>query len=496
MRILFTASEVAPFRQTGGLADVAAALPAALAARGHDVRVVMPLYQGIRWDDLDRVELPLRVPRAGGDGYAGVRLGRLPCDAEGGGVPVYLLEHHGYYDRPFMYGPPDGSYGDNLERYAFLCRGALELCKALSWTPDVCHANDWQTALLPAYLNTVERGGPLAGAASVFTIHNLAFQGVTHPAEFGVTGLGPEHFTSAEFEHFGALNPVKAAIAHATALSTVSPGYRREIQTPEFGCGLDGPLRDRAADLHGILNGIDTAAWDPARDPYLPARYSARDLVGKAACKWHLQLELGLPPRSGVPLLAVISRLAGQKGLDVLAAALDRILARDVQLVVLGTGDRDLEAAFRAAQDRHPGKMRAIIGFDVALAHRIEAAADLFLMPSRFEPCGLNQLYSMRYGTLPVVHAVGGLADTVQNFSPDTGEGTGFVFWELSAGALADTIDWALWVLATQPGAVNAMRAQGMTSDFSWDGAARRYEDLYAVACARRAAELAGGHGQ
>jgi starch synthase len=194
-------------------------------------------------------------------------------------------------------------------------------------------------------------------------------------------------------------------------------------------------------------------------------------------------------------VLAVVSRLAGQKGLDVLAAALDRILARDVQLVVLGTGDRDLEAAFRAAQGRHPGKMRAIIGFDVALAHRIEAAADLFLMPSRFEPCGLNQLYSMR-GTLPVVHAVGGLADTVQNFSPDTGEGTGFVFWELSAGALADTIDWALWVLATQPGAVNAMRAQGMTGDFSWDGAARRYEDLYAGACARRAAELAGGRGQ
>lgn len=480
MRILFAASEVTPFRQTGGLADVAAALPAALAARGHDVRVVMPLYQGIRWDELEILELPLRVPRAGGDGRAGVRRGSLA-----GGVPVYLLEHHDYYDRPFTYGPPDGSYGDNLERFAFLCRGALELCKALDWTPDVCHANDWQTSLLPVYLNTVEQGGPLRGAASVFTIHNLAFQGVTDPAQFPVTGLGPEHFTSAEFEHLGALNPVKAAIVHADALTTVSPGYRGEILTPEFGCGLDGPLRDRSEDLHGILNGIDTMTWDPARDPHLPVRYSAGDLAGKAACKWRLQQELGLP-RAGVPLLAVVSRLASQKGLDVLADALDRILARDVQLVVLGTGDPDLEAAFRAAQDRHPGRMRAVIGFDVAMSHRIEAAADLFLMPSRFEPCGLNQLYSMRYGTLPVVHAVGGLADTVQNFSPDTGQGTGFVFRDLTPGALAGTVDWALSLLAAQPGTVYAMRVRGMTRDFSWDGAARRYEELYQEACARR----------
>jgi starch synthase len=485
MRILFTASEVAPFRQTGGLADVAAALPAALAARGHDVRVVMPLYQGIRLDGLETMGTALRVPRAGGDGYAGVRVGSVA-----GGPPVYLLEHDGYFDRPFMYGPPDGSYGDNLERFAFLCRGALELCKALSWTPDVCHANDWQTALLPVYLNTVERDGPLGGAAGVFTIHNLAFQGVTDPSEFPVTGLGPEHFTSAEFEHFGALNPVKAAIAHAAALSTVSPGYRGEIQTSEFGCGLDGPLRDRSADLRGILNGIDTTAWDPAADPYLPARYSASDLSGKAACKWRLQTELGLP-RAGVPLLGVVSRLAGQKGLDVLAAALDRLLARDVQLVVLGTGDRGLEAAFRDAAARHPGRMRTVIGFDVGLSHRIEAAADLFLMPSRFEPCGLNQLYSMRYGTLPVVHAVGGLADTVENFNPATGEGTGFVFWALTPDALADTVEWALSVLATQPAAVQAMRVRGMTRDFSWDAAARRYEELYEDACARRAARHA-----
>jgi len=482
MKVLFVASECAPFAKTGGLGDVVGALPAALAANGVDVRVVVPLYAGMPWHRFERLEGPLAVPMWWGSARCAVRLARLPRSD----VRVYALEYRRYFDRPHLYGPPGDAYGDNLERFAFLSRGALELAKALGWLPDVIHCHDWQTALVPVYVNTVEWAQPLHGAATVYTIHNLAYQGVFDPGALAVTGLGRELWHPTGFEHFGTLNLTKAALYHATLLSTVSPTYAREIQTPEQGFGLDGVLASRRGDLVGILNGIDVVEWDPRTDPHLAARYDANDLAGKARCKAALQAEAGLPVRADVPLFALVGRLTGQKGVDVLAAALDRVLAWDLQLVLLGTGDPDLEAALGAAAARRPDRFRAWIAFDEPRAHRVEAGADFFLMPSRFEPCGLNQMYSLRYGTLPIVRATGGLVDTVAPYDERTGAGTGFLFRDLGPGSLADTIGWALSTWWDRPAHVAAMRRRAMAEDFSWARAARAYEALYRDAWARR----------
>jgi starch synthase len=482
LKVLFVSSEVTPFRKTGGLADVAGSLPKALAQRGIDVRVVTPLYQGTRWSELETLDGSLDVPMYYGRGRGGVRLGRLP----GSSVPVYFIEHHGYYDRPHVYGPPGSAYSDNLERFVFLSRAALELTKAIGWVPDIVHANDWQTALIPVYLNTVEWGRPLHGAASVFSIHNLAYQGNLEGGAHFITSLGREHFNSHEFEHFGDFNPLKAALVHSTMLSTVSPTYAREIQTGEFGCGLDGVLASRAHDLRGILNGIDTDEWDPTRDPHLPRAYTADNLAGKATVKAAVQREMGLPVRDNVPLFGVISRFAPQKGLDVLAHGLDQLLDWDIQMVVLGTGDPEAEHYFSRKSAQRGDKLRAYIGFDNALSHRIEAGIDFFVMPSRFEPCGLNQMYSLRYGTLPIVRATGGLADTVENYNEATGGGTGFVFNDLSVGSLVNTIGWALSTFHDRPGHVLEMRKRAMAQDFSWARAAAEYERLYLDAYGRR----------
>jgi starch synthase len=482
LKVLFITSEAAPFAKTGGLGDVSGALPRALRARGVDVRVVMPLYAGIDWNALERLDGTLRVPSWWGTALAGVRLGRLPH----GDVPVYFLEYHRYFDRWHPYGPPGEAYADNLERFAFLSRGALELCKALGFVPDVIHANDWQTALAPVYVDTVEWARPLHGAATVFSIHNMAYQGVTDGGAMFVTGLGREHYNADEFEHFGALNLMKAAIRHADLLSTVSPTYAREIQTPSFGCGLDGVLRGRSADLVGIRNGIDVEEWDPARDDQIAARFSVADLSGKAACKAALQHEAGFPVEAGRPLFGVIGRMVPQKGFDVLARCLDRVLDYGAQVVLLGNGDGEAERFFSAAAARRPDRFKAWIGFDGRLAHRIEAGADFFVMPSRFEPCGLNQMYSLRYATLPVVRATGGLVDTVQRYDERTGEGTGFVFGDLTPDALANTIGWAVSTWHDRPRHVDAMRRRGMLQDFSWDGAAAEYERLYLRAYRKR----------
>jgi starch synthase len=447
-----------------------------------DVRVVMPLYKGMRWNEFERLDGMLEVPMYFGTARAGVRLGKLP----GSEVPVYVLEHHQYYDRPYVYGPPGDGYSDNLERFAFLARASLELTKALGWVPDIAHANDWQTALVPVYLNTVEWGRPLHGTASVFTIHNLAYQGNEGGGAHFITGLGWEHFNSAEFEHFGDFNPLKAALVHSTMLSTVSPTYAREIQTPDFGCGLDGVLASRSYDLRGILNGIDVDSWNPAIDRYLPARFDRNDLSGKAACKAALQREMGLPERENVPVFGVISRLTPQKGLDVLAFTLERLLAWDLQIVLLGSGDPEAEHFFSQITARRGDKFRCYIGFDDGLSHRIEAGADFFVMPSRFEPCGLNQMYSLRYGTLPIVRSTGGLADTVTAYDEWTGGGTGFVFQDLTADALANTVGWALSTYHDRPAHIAQMRRRAMEQDFSWERAAEAYECLYLDAYERR----------
>jgi starch synthase len=481
-RVLFVSSEAAPFAKTGGLGDVAGALPKALRRRGIDVRVVMPLYAGIDWDALERLEGSLHVPMWWGTARTAVRLGRLPQSD----VPVYFIEYHRFFDRPHLYGPPGEAYGDNLERFTLLCRGALELTKALGFVPDVIHAHDWQTALVPVYVNTVEWARPLHGAATVYTVHNLAYQGVGDGNALSITGLGREHYNSAEFEHFGAMNLMKAALRHATMISTVSPTYAREIQTAEHGFGLDGVLRERQGELVGILNGIDVEHWDPSSDPYLPENFSAEDLSGKAVCKSALQHEAHLPVAPGVPVFGVVGRLTSQKGVDVLAHCLSRLLGWQMQLVLLGSGDREAEHWFGHASALHPHAFKAWIGFDEGLAHRIQAGADFFLMPSRYEPCGLSQMYSLRYGTPPIVRATGGLVDTVQGYSEQNGDGTGFLFRDLTPDALANTIGWALSTYFDRPGHVEAMRRRGMAQDFSWDHAAVSYERLYLDAYRRR----------
>jgi starch synthase len=482
LKVLFVASECAPFRKTGGLADVVGALPKALAERGMDVRVVMPLYGGIRWDDLERLDGSLVVPMYTGVVRCGVRLGRLP----GSNVRVYFIEHHRFFDRPYLYGPPGDAYSDNLERFSFFSRATLELCNAIGFIPDILHAHDWQAALVPVYANTVEWGKPLHGSASVFTIHNLAYQGVFAPGALFITGLGWEHLNSHEFEHFGAMNLMKAALVHSTLLTTVSPTYCREIQTSAFGYGLDGVLAGRGGDLEGILNGIDVNEWNPATDRHLPARYSASDTANKAECKAALQRELGLPVEPRVPLFGVIGRLTHQKGFDVLAHCMQELLEWNLQLVLLGTGDADAEHYFGELSWQRGDKFRAVIGFNDPLAHRIEAASDFFIMPSRFEPCGLNQMYSLRYGSVPIVRRTGGLNDTVQNYDQHNDAGTGFVFDDLTVEALRNTIGWALSTYHDRPQHYRNLQLRGMQQDFSWQRAAEHYEGTYLHAYQRR----------
>jgi starch synthase len=482
LKVLFVASECAPYAKTGGLADVVGALPKALKPLGIDVRVAMPLYAGMPWNDLEVLDGFLSVPMWWGEARARVRVGTLP----GSDVPLYGIEYNRYFDRPYLYGPPAEGYADNLERFTFLSRASLQLCKALGFFPDVIQCNDWQTALVPIYVNTVEWMQPLHAAATIYSIHNLAYQGVFDGGGMFITGLGREHYNPGELEHFGAMNLTKGALYHSTLLGTVSPTYAREIQTGTYGAGLDGVMAARGGDLVGILNGIDTDEWNPATDRHLPARFDSKDMSGKAACKAALQKEAGLAVRPDVPVFGVIGRLTPQKGFDVLAHALDRILSWDVQLVLLGTGDPDAERFFAWADAHHGDRFRAWLRFDNGRAHRIEAGADFFLMPSRFEPCGLNQMYSLRYGTLPIVRATGGLVDTVANYDERTGDGTGFMFGDLHPESLANTIGWAVSTWYDRPGHIEGMRRRAMAQDFSWERVARDYQNLYLRAYARR----------
>jgi starch synthase len=474
MELLFVASEVAPWSKTGGLADVAASLPAALAGRGHRVRVVTPRYGGI--DPLRHRLERMDVTLAAGRERCG--LWRRPG---GRGVPeVYFLEHDLLYGfRSGIYGESGRDHPDNPRRFAFLARAALDLPRALGWRAQVVHLNDWQTALA-AWLLRGEHGSDpfLAGARSVFTIHNLAYQGLFPKGWMAELGLPWEIFRwDHGVEFHDQLNFMKAGLVFADALTTVSPTYAREILTVEGGYGLDTVLRRRQADLVGILNGIDVEEWDPATDPHLPDHFQRRDLRGKARVKAALQRELGLPVNPRVPLLAFVGRLTAQKGVDLLAGALPALLAGDVQLAFLGSGDPGPERLLADVARGHPHRLAARIGFDEGLAHRIEGGADVFLMPSRFEPCGLNQMYSLRYGTPPVVRSVGGLADTVEDYRGG-GRGTGFCFQELAPEALLAAVRRALeaW---RDPRAWRGIQERGMAEDFSWGRSAERYEALY-----------------
>jgi starch synthase len=485
MKILLIAAEAVPFAKTGGLADVAGVLPKFLAQAGHDVRVVMPRYYDINRAPLSAVGGPLGVPMGIiGEQWCGVLEGRLP-DSE---VPVYFIDHEGYFGRKGLYNEPNGEgYPDNDNRFVFLSRAALELCRMIDFAPDVVHCNDWHTAVAPVFLNTHYRDDPWLGrAASVLTIHNMGYQGRFYSGLMDVLDIGWEHFNPNELEHFDQVNLLKGGINHCTLWNAVSPRYAKEIMSPEFGHGLDGVARRRASELHGILNGIDYAEWDPANDPYTAALYSAEDLSGKAQCKAALQQEMGLPVRDDVPVIGIITRLVHQKGIDLIAACLPRILDLDVQFVLLGSGARWAHDYFGAMANSGRANFACHLGYSNALAHRIEAGSDLYLMPSRFEPCGLNQLYSLRYGTLPIVHATGGLDDTVVNHVEGTDHGTGFKLYDLHPQAVFDTVGWAVHTWYEHPARFRAMQVRGMEQRFSWERSAARYEEMYQEAMLRR----------
>jgi len=491
LRILLVASEVAPFAKTGGLADVAGALPKALAGLGHDVRIMMPKYRGAEAPATDsRIVVPtIRMPL--GDRTAEGAL----IEAHGpSGVPVYFLEHEHYYNRDGLYGTADGDYWDNCERFVFFCRAALEGLARLDaarpgtrWQPQVIHANDWQTGLLPVYLRTLYRDHPLLGSlATVFTIHNLAYQGVFWHYDMPMTGLGWDLFTPAGLEFYGKLNFLKGGLVFSDLLTTVSHTYAREIRTAAFGSGLEGVLEARSRDLHGVVNGIDYEIWNPPKDPAIAHPYSADDPEPKAICRETLRRELGLQDAAG-PVLGVVTRLAEQKGMDLVLDALPGILAEGCQLVVLGSGDARLEDAFGAAATAHPGQVAVRLGYDDDLARRIYAGSDAFLMPSRYEPCGLGQLIALRYGGAPVVRRTGGLADTVTEFDPARRTGTGFIFDPFTADALLATVRRAASTYR-QPAVWKALVRNAMAEDFSWDASAREYVTLYRKALKARSA--------
>ncbi|NPU97980.1 MAG: glycogen synthase GlgA [Candidatus Omnitrophica bacterium] len=474
IKILIAASEIDPFAKTGGLADAMRSLPPALRRQGVEVALVMPKYRQIQaeCEDLGEIQVPIEDTSMTG------RLARteLPGDK----VPVYLIDQEKLFHRNELYTEKGKDYPDNLERFTFFCRGVMEIIARNYFRPDVLHAHDWQAALLPIYIKTVYADHPVIGRIkSVFTIHNMAYQGVFPPFLYPVTGIGWEHFHVEALEFYNQLNLMKGAIVFADAVTTVSPTYAREIQTREYGCGLEGVLLKHQKKVTGVLNGVDYRVWSPEVDTEIAARYSMDTLEeGKKANQTALRKEFGLrEPPVRAPLFGVISRLAHQKGLDLLAAVLPSLIRRGAQVVILGKGEPPLEETYRTLQKQFPESCGVTIAFDNRLAHQIEAGADIFLMPSLYEPCGMNQMYSLRYGTVPVVRATGGLVDTVTDVD-EAGDGTGFVFEEPTPAALLEACERAIARFEDRE-AWLALARRGMRMDFSWDRSAQEYQRIY-----------------
>jgi starch synthase len=484
LHVLFLSSEVEPFAKTGGLADVSGALPQSLRHLGLDVRVMMPRYGFINEHHGPLAAIPgvgeVAVPV--GTGRVSLRLLSSFLPNSGNPVPVYFLANEGLYGRKGIYVDPETTrdHPDNDERFIAFCRGSLQSVETLGWKPDIIHCNDWPTGLAPAYLKTLLGTRVYyRGIRTVFTIHNMAYQGVFPRTSFDKTLLPPSAMTGAGLEAAGQMNCLKAGLVYADALTTVSERYAEEIQgSEEFGCGLQEIARARRADLHGILNGVDYSVWDPSVDTLIPHRYDAGALDGKEKNKRALLALLDLPWREGVPVIGMISRLADQKGFDLLQPIVDRLMAMPLQMVVLGTGDPRYHAMLEAAQRVHPDRLAVRLTFDNTLAHLIEAGSDMFLMPSRYEPCGLNQIYSLRYGTVPVVRATGGLDDTIVDVGDDATAGTGFKFTPYDSDALLHTVTRAVQAFSDRGPWLGIMR-RGMSRDFSWNASARRYAELY-----------------
>ena len=475
MHVVHVASEVAPYAKTGGLGDVLAALPATLARGGTDVTVVIPGHRAAH-----RTAAGLRRVASVGAPVSTRTEPATVLAVEGAPVPTMLIDAPRYFDRPGLYGEDGQDYPDSAERFVVFCRAALEWLRTWTRPPDVVHVHDWQAALIPAFLVAGRDLYPeLQGTPTVMTVHNLAYQGRFSAADWHLLNLDRRLFQPEALEFYGSINMLKAGLVFADAISTVSPRYAKEICTAAMGEGLDGVLRSRGPALHGILNGVDYTVWDPATDAALAAPYDRTNRAGKARCKAALAAELGLDVAPDVPIIAMVSRLAHQKGVDLVIDVAPSLLDAGVMhLVVLGSGDPQLEAQLLGLARRYPRRMAVRVGFDDGLAHRIEAGADAFLMPSRFEPCGLSQLYSLRYGAVPIVHATGGLFDTVLDYDPALGTGTGFVFSPFGRDAFLRTIQRALQVWRT-PERWRGIISRGMAADFSWDLAAASYRQLY-----------------
>jgi starch synthase len=487
MNVVFVASEAVPFAKTGGLADVAGALPRAVEALGYSATLFLPCHKsaGTSGRELADTGVRVKIPVGAKLVDASIYSSALPRST----VKVYLIDQPRYFDRDGLYGSDGSDYPDNCERFVFFNRAVLETVRALGLRPDVIHCNDWQTGLIPVYLKTLYGRVPeLASTGSLFTIHNLAYLGLFPHWDMVLTGLEWRLFNWRQLEFHGRLCFMKAGLVFADTLSTVSPTYAQEIQTPRFGSGLDGLLRLRQQHLRGIVNGIDTEVWRPEREACLPARYDATTVAeGKARCKAWLQRRAGLAERPEVPLFAQIGRLDPQKGWDLLAQLAEPLLERDVQLVVLGEGQLVYHALIEDLAARHPGKFWAYLGFHEELAHQIYAGADIFLMPSLFEPCGLSQLYSLAHGTVPIVRSTGGLADTVVDTTSATladGTANGFVFSEPSELAIRQTIERTLALWPDRSTWLRLART-GMRADWSWDRSAREYVQLYAEIATR-----------
>ncbi len=482
LKILFVTAELAPLAKTGGLADVSAALPRYLKARGHDVRIVLPLYGRIRAREhpgLTLEPVPGLAHVSFAQGPHRVAFSVLTTRIPGSDAPVFLVDCPALFARDAIYTQD----GDEHLRFAVLTRAALEICQRWGWAPDVFHIHDWHTALLPLYLRTLYAWDRLfEGSRTLLTIHNLGHQGVFGAGIVPDLGLGADTALLHQADlKAGRVSFLKTGLLLAHRLSTVSPTYAREIQTPEYGFGLDGVLRARGRDLVGILNGIDADEWNPRTDPHLVARYSEKSLHRKEKNKEALLEALGLPYTKGMPVLGIVSRLSPQKGIELLYEPIPELLAtRDVRFVALGSGGGEYEAFLRSLAERFPGKACYYAGFSEKLAHLIEAGSDFFLMPSRYEPCGLNQMYSLRYGTAPVVRATGGLADTVRHFDPEQGTGTGFVFEHFTAQGLGWALERGLTAQADTK-AWRVLQKNAMAEDFSWERQGPRYEALYAA---------------
>jgi starch synthase len=491
LRIMLVASEAVPFAKTGGLADVAGALPKALKELGHDVRIVMPRYGSINPHqyNLKSLPRPLGVPMGIlGEQWCAVLEGKLPNSH----VPIYFLEHILHYGRQALYNDANGvGFLDNDNRFIFLSRASLQLCKMLHFAPDIVHANDWHTSVVPLLLNTLYRYDPnFQHTASILTVHNMQYQGLFYKGAMDVLGIDWKHFNMHELEWHDHVNFLKGGICHATLWNTVSQGYAEEIQTSQYGYGLEGVARHHASTLRGIINGIDYTTWNPETDKHITAHYSETHLSGKHTCKRTLQRIFGLPERDNVPVFGIISRLVDQKGIDVLAESMTGIMSYDIQFVMLGTGESWAHDYFSHCTTVWPEKFGCYIGYDEALAHQIEAGCDFYVMPSRFEPCGLNQLYSLRYGTLPIIRSTGGLKDTVENFHEKRGTGTGFCFDDLNAHALYNTIGWAVYTWYNNPTAYKTMQKNAMKKRFTWEDSARKYLEMYDEAIVLKRTEL------